>query len=187
MYNDGYYSKRYLYKLTFPNGKVYIGVTNDIKGRWAGGGTHYKGTGIYDAIQECGWDNVEKEVILKLPGSTHDTDILRAVERELIYAYGDKAYNLKCNHDWEMEKAKERRANKQYEIKHFFTIDGITKPAKDWCAEYRRSWGSVMTRINEYGLTPKEALMFPSFTGSGSRRHAAMVEYFERLRREQPV
>lgn len=186
MYNNGHYNKRYLYKLTFPNGRVYIGITNEIKNRWAGGGTHYKGTGIYDAIQECGWDNIEREVILELPGSTHDTSILRAMERELIYAYGDRAYNLKCNHDWEMEKADERRANNRYEIKHFFTIDGITKPAKDWCAEYGRSWGSVMTRINEYGLTPKEALSFPPYKGT-NRRHNAVAQYYEELRRTMPA
>lgn len=53
-----------VYKHTSPAGKVYIGVTKDPKHRWRGSGNGYKGdTGIWDAINEYGWDNFSHEII----------------------------------------------------------------------------------------------------------------------------
>ena len=60
--------KKYLYRLTFPNGKVYIGVTSNIHQRWISQGAAYKGSVVGEAIQQFGWDNVKKEVLLHLPG-----------------------------------------------------------------------------------------------------------------------
>lgn len=53
-----------VYKHTSPSGKVYIGMTKDIRQRWRGRGNGYKGgTGIWDAIQKYGWDNMTHEII----------------------------------------------------------------------------------------------------------------------------
>ena len=57
--------KNTLYKLTFPNGMVYIGVSQNVTSRWFGDGSHYKGQKVWEAIQEFGWDNIEKELLLK--------------------------------------------------------------------------------------------------------------------------
>lgn len=60
----------YMHKNKF-NGKIYIGITNDIKGRWRGGGSQYKphngrnqNIPFWNAIQKYGFDNFE-HIILK--------------------------------------------------------------------------------------------------------------------------
>ena len=52
-----------VYRLIFPDGKLYFGQTKDIKTRWKS--VHmYKGTTfLYDNLLRVGWNNVKKEVI----------------------------------------------------------------------------------------------------------------------------
>ena len=66
-------SKRYnycVYKHTFPNGKVYIGITCQKPTiRWRNDGSGYKPvkgkvTKIWNAIQKYGWENVNHEILL---------------------------------------------------------------------------------------------------------------------------
>ena len=52
-----------VYKHTFPNGKVYIGMTSiNPNARW-NNGNGYKGKLISKAISEFGWDNVKHDVL----------------------------------------------------------------------------------------------------------------------------
>lgn len=46
-------------------------------------------------------------------------------------------------------------------VRHVWTIDGTTKPARDWCKVYGKAMPWVIARIDRYGCTPKEALLFP--------------------------
>ena len=54
-----------IYKLTFPNGKVYVGQSIDIKQRWyAHKCTLNKTrTPLINAINKYGWNNVIKDVL----------------------------------------------------------------------------------------------------------------------------
>ena len=53
-----------VYKHTFPNGKVYIGITcMDPQKRWNGGSGYRKQIKIYNAIQYYGWRNVKHEIL----------------------------------------------------------------------------------------------------------------------------
>lgn len=53
-----------VYKHVDPYGKIYIGVTKDVKHRWRGNGRGYiGGTAIWDAIQTYGWDNFQHEIV----------------------------------------------------------------------------------------------------------------------------
>lgn len=45
------------------NGKVYVGVTNDINRRWRFGGCEYKPSTFWDAIQKFGWNNFEHIIL----------------------------------------------------------------------------------------------------------------------------
>lgn len=56
-----------LYKHTFPNGKVYIGITSlDVKDRWGGDGRKYNGQPIMEhAIKKYGWNNIKHEILLE--------------------------------------------------------------------------------------------------------------------------
>lgn len=55
-----------VYKHTFPNGKVYIGITcQAVHRRWGRQGTGYRKQPIvYAAIEKYGWDNIHHEIIL---------------------------------------------------------------------------------------------------------------------------
>jgi len=52
-----------IYKFTFPDGKLYIGLTKqNPKDRWANG-EGYKGQEVYIPIILFGWDNIKKEIL----------------------------------------------------------------------------------------------------------------------------
>lgn len=53
-----------VYRHTFPNGKVYIGITcQNPKSRWKNGLGYYKQNLIYNAINKYGWKNIKHEII----------------------------------------------------------------------------------------------------------------------------
>lgn len=53
-----------VYKHTFPNGKVYIGITfRDVKKRWGNGNNYKNNRYIDNAIKKYGWDNIKHEVL----------------------------------------------------------------------------------------------------------------------------
>lgn len=84
----------YVYRHVFPNGKVYIGITNDPHKRW-NNGIGYKGQGkVFSAIVKYGWDNIEHQII----ASGLSVDEASAMEKELICEYGcharEKTYNI---------------------------------------------------------------------------------------------
>lgn len=51
-----------VYEFTFPNGKKYYGRTYNLEARWQGG-RGYKTQKVGKAIEEFGWENVEKRII----------------------------------------------------------------------------------------------------------------------------
>lgn len=53
-----------VYKHTFPNEKVYIGITslNPLK-RWGPNGNGYRGQVVFNAILKYGWDNIKHEIL----------------------------------------------------------------------------------------------------------------------------
>lgn len=57
--------KYFLYKHTFPNGKVYIGITSrsDPEQRWLKGRGYQTQTLMYNAIKFYGWDNIKHEIL----------------------------------------------------------------------------------------------------------------------------
>ena len=53
-----------VYKHTTPSGKVYVGIAKNVKHRWRGNGSGYKGsTRISNAIKKYGWDNIKHEIL----------------------------------------------------------------------------------------------------------------------------
>ena len=53
-----------LYEHVFPNGKKYIGITNDAKRRFSNGGKGYSNNKqMREAIDKYGWDNVKHNII----------------------------------------------------------------------------------------------------------------------------
>lgn len=56
------------------------------------------------------------------------------------------------------QRLNQRPRTKPYKKRVVFTINGITKPAADWCAEYGISMQSVMYRVKKKSMNPFEAL-----------------------------
>lgn len=73
-----------VYKHTFPNGKVYIGITGQTPSRRWREGHGYEGQPVFDAIVKYGWDNIEHTILEK--GLTKE----QAEEKEKYYI---KEYN----------------------------------------------------------------------------------------------
>lgn len=82
-----------VYKHTFPNGKVYIGITmQDPKKRW-GGGSGYRGQAkIYNAILYYGWKNVKHDILY----TGLSKEEAEAIEIRLIAQYNStkNGYNI---------------------------------------------------------------------------------------------
>jgi group I intron endonuclease len=86
--------KEFIYKITSPKGKIYIGRTKDFDGRMA----EHKHIAIknksdyslYRAIRKYGWDNFTKEILCEV-----DKSIASKIEEEFILAYNSvkKGYN----------------------------------------------------------------------------------------------
>ena len=55
-----------LYKHTCPNGKIYFGITNNLKKRWSAMGEQYHSCKrFYYAIRKFGWVNIKHEVLIE--------------------------------------------------------------------------------------------------------------------------
>jgi predicted GIY-YIG superfamily endonuclease len=55
-----------LYKHTCPNGKIYFGITNNLKTRWSAMGEQYHSCKrFYYAIRKFGWINIKHEVLIE--------------------------------------------------------------------------------------------------------------------------
>lgn len=81
----------YIYKLTAPNGKIYIGQTINLKrrfGEYARSKSRKQSTLIYNSITHYGWDNFKKEILFE---GECTIDLLNQLE---IYAISE--YNSTC-------------------------------------------------------------------------------------------
>ena len=70
-----------IYKHTFPNGKVYIGLTSqEPKKRWGSDGNGYYGQKyIYRAIKKYGWKNIKHEILFDNLSKKNVIDIMNNI------------------------------------------------------------------------------------------------------------
>lgn len=84
-----------LYKHTFPNGKVYIGITcQKPERRWSKGYGYYQNERMFRAIKKYGWDNIKHEILYE--DLTEEEAYLKEID--LIAEYDStnvaKGYNI---------------------------------------------------------------------------------------------
>lgn len=89
--------KKYkVYKHTFPNGKIYIGITSkvSIEQRWGENGKYYKGQFVYNAIKKYGWNNIKHEILFE--DLTKDQAEQKEIELIALYESNksNKGYNI---------------------------------------------------------------------------------------------
>lgn len=174
-----YKYKQFLYKMVFPNGMVYIGCTHSIKERWAWHGCHYKGCKtVYAAIQEFGWENIEKKVICELPPSFHNEDSIKALEKEFIKAYGNRCYNDQANPMYYIDNPNYAKVDTNTLIQ--WTAFGETKPMKEWVEQYHTSSAVVKARMERHGMSIEEALTLP--TPPKEYRGKQAYKYWQKIR-----
>lgn len=82
------------YHRNIDNGKMYIGMSKDIKKRWSNAGKQYKECiAFYRAIQKYGWENFEHVIII----DNISKEMACIVEKELIQKYNTQDKNFGYN------------------------------------------------------------------------------------------
>ena len=86
-----------IYKHTCPNGKVYIGITNqEPEKRWCNGFGYQKQSRFFSAIVKFGWDNILHEIIAQVETQQEASKIEKILitsHKSNIPEYG---YNIQC-------------------------------------------------------------------------------------------
>ena len=75
------------------NGKMYIGITNNVKHRWGISGCHYKDSPkFWAAICKYGWDGFEHKILI----DSIDRETARDLEKEYIQTFDsiNNGYNI---------------------------------------------------------------------------------------------
>lgn len=138
-----------VYLHTFPNGKMYVGITRqNVEDRWQNG-YGYKKQPIYSEILKYGWDNIKHEVLF----TNLDKNNAQIKEKELIQKYNtiNNGYNISiggsCGSDCWCE----------------FEYDGIVYTAKELAemSKYDLTYHDITTRINCHKWTIEKALNIP--------------------------
>ena len=94
-----------LYRHTFPNGKFYIGITNQTaEKRWGNNGNGYKTQSlVYNAILKYGWQNIRHEIlytnISKQEAEEKEIELIRqhkSNQREFGYNVNNGGFHHGC-------------------------------------------------------------------------------------------
>ena len=83
-----------VYRLTFPDGMIYVGQTSrDVHERWQGGSAYRECGAIFDAIMWFGWRNIKKEVLYTGLSRLQAYYYERKTIEEMCSAEKDKGFN----------------------------------------------------------------------------------------------
>lgn len=86
-----------VYEHIFPNGKRYIGISNNAEKRWRNGKGYKEQTKMANAINHYGWDNIVHRIIV----DGLSLEQAQRLEREFIDAYDsiENGYNVTIGGD----------------------------------------------------------------------------------------
>lgn len=146
-----------LYKHTFPNKKVYIGITcQDPKIRWRADGSGYKKNPLmWKAIQKYGWNNIQHEILYENlteeTANTLEIDLIAKYQAtDPNYGYNLLSGGLVCS-GWKHSEQTKQKLSKNHLGKRYY--DG---PAWNKGLRYGK------TKIYQYSL---EGELLNVFTG----------------------
>lgn len=139
-----------VYKLTLPNGKVYIGQTNKLlTTRWANG-NGYKGNKALTAdIRSFGWENVKREVLERV--DTREEAVAR--ERYYILAYKSNNIEFGYNTQTNIFACGTEEEILQHKRKYSREYNNVTNPHKTViCVETGVEYESASEAARQLGL-----------------------------------
>lgn len=82
-----------VYKHTFPNGKIYIGIADNCETRWNNGNGYSDNKEMYADIKKYGWDNIKHEIISRCQSREKAEEL----EKLLILAYQSEVPEIGYN------------------------------------------------------------------------------------------
>lgn len=149
----------FLYKLTFPNNKVYIGQTVNFKARMRGHKNDSfnpnrmsRNCQVNNAIRKYGWDNVIKDIILTCPESEIDKE-------EIKHIKSLKATDRDCGYNREGGGNKNKHVSKESAL----LISKARKGKRTWSKpivqmdkenNIIKKWESIASAARSLGITP---------------------------------
>lgn len=153
-----------IYKLLFPNNKVYIGKTISAPlYRWGNGNNYGKTTDIGKAIAEFGWENAQKIILYK--NLSYEEACIK--EQEMIDAHGgiDSPFvlNERTGGDKGFTLSKELRkklsiAQKEYYKEHKVSEETKKKQSESITIAHRdhpEAWENARIKIDQYSSDGK--------------------------------
>lgn len=133
-----------VYKHTFPNNKVYIGITslNPLR-RWKQNGMGYKGQRfVFNAILKYGWDNIKHEILYS--NLTKEEACQKEIELIAEYKSNNRKYGYNISIGGESHECTDEWIKSTYECKSILQYkNGILI----------REWRSLKQIRNEFGKT----------------------------------
>ena len=127
-----------LYKHTFPNGKVYIGITSqDPEKRWENGKGYLRlnkdgepmQKKMYSAIKKYGWKNISHEILVTTDSKHEIEDLERKYITEIYHSNKKEfGYNIDCGGNYAGKVSEDTRKL------HSLQISGKNNPA------YNKHW-----------------------------------------------
>lgn len=131
-----------VYRHTFPNGKVYIGITNNPESRWDNGMGYAPNQPMFRDIVLYGWRNIAHEILFD--GLTEED--AHEKEKELISSYGKSGREKTYNRQYADYERPEPKPNKWLDLE--ITKETIDKHkwdfsfmSDDWIEPYIQQMG----------------------------------------------
>lgn len=152
--NDANIDKNYkVYLHTFPNGKRYVGQTNQspVEKRWGKNGIHYKGQMVYRAIKKYGWDNIDHRILF----DGLDKNGADRIEKLCIFMFKscneDYGYNLDGGGYYATKSESTKKKFSQSRKGKLMADDNPASRAII-CLELNKIWPSMHMAGNETGI-----------------------------------
>lgn len=141
-----------IYKLTSPNGKVYIGRTEEKKlyKRWNYGSGYYWNKELTDDIHKYGWNNFTHEVIDE--AFTPDEASLRERKYILLYKSNEPEYGY---NKYTNKSIEEKYKDKSISMIHNITLDRYYTSMEDAAKDIDRSRERVRQVLKNGGKVAK--------------------------------
>lgn len=140
----------YLYVHTVPNGKRYIGITDDLEQRWKDGIGYKDNPKFYDDIRVFGWENIRHEII-DCFDDRKDAEFYEALYIVLFNTENENmGYNNTQFKETLLKKYNSKNQIKPNTKKKSKTYKEYTTEDQDVIKKFNMPWSALSLVINEW-------------------------------------